>query len=74
VEHVTDVPKILDYGDMDSQKWLEYANYKPFPLSLGYRLEGLKMLAAEKRLAGSSTWARRPPGPNGKRWMATILA
>lgn len=51
VEDVTGVPKILDFGDMDSQKWLEYANYKPFPLSLGYRLEGLKMLAAEKRLA-----------------------
>lgn len=51
VEHVTDVPKILDFGDMDSQKWFEYANYKPFPLSLGYRLEGAKMLAAEKRLA-----------------------
>ena len=32
--------KILDFGDMDSQKWLEYARYKPFPLSLGYRLEG----------------------------------
>ncbi|WP_291994449.1 TIGR03087 family PEP-CTERM/XrtA system glycosyltransferase [Candidatus Accumulibacter sp. ACC003] len=51
VEDVRDVPKILDFGDMDSQKWLEYANYKPFPLSLGYRLEGTKMLAAEKRLA-----------------------
>ncbi len=51
VEHVTDMPKILDFGDMDSQKWLEYANYKPFPLSMGYRLEGAKMLAAEKRLA-----------------------
>lgn len=51
VEHVTDVPKILDFGDMDSQKWLEYANYKPFPLSLGYRWEGGKMLMAEKRLA-----------------------
>ena len=51
VEHVTDVPKILDFGDMDSQKWLEYANYKPFPLSLGYTLEGRKMLRAEKRLA-----------------------
>ena len=51
VAHVTDVPKILDFGDMDSQKWLEYANYKPFPLSLGYRLEGTKMLAAEKQLA-----------------------
>jgi polysaccharide biosynthesis protein PslH len=51
VEHVRDVPKILDFGDMDSQKWLEYAQRKPFPLSLGYRLEGLKMLAAERRLA-----------------------
>jgi polysaccharide biosynthesis protein PslH len=51
VEHVTDVPKILDFGDMDSQKWLEYAHYKPFPLSLGYTLEGRKMLRAEKRLA-----------------------
>ena len=51
VAHVNDVPKILDFGDMDSQKWLEYAHYKPFPLSLGYRLEGTKMLWAEKRLA-----------------------
>jgi polysaccharide biosynthesis protein PslH len=51
VEHITDVPKILDFGDMDSQKWLEYAHYKPFPLSLGYTLEGSKMLRAEKRLA-----------------------
>ena len=51
VAHVTDVPKILDFGDMDSQKWLEYANYKPFPLSLGYRFEGYKMLRAERRLA-----------------------
>jgi len=44
-------PKILDFGDMDSQKWLEYARYKPFPLSLGYQLEGVKMEAAEKRFA-----------------------
>ncbi|MBL8326181.1 MAG: TIGR03087 family PEP-CTERM/XrtA system glycosyltransferase, partial [Rubrivivax sp.] len=51
VEHVDDTPKILDFGDMDSQKWLEYANYKPFPLSLGYTFEGHKMLWAEKRLA-----------------------
>ena len=51
VEHVTGAPKILDFGDMDSHKWLEYAHYKPFPLSLGYTLEGTKMLRAEKRLA-----------------------
>jgi sugar transferase (PEP-CTERM/EpsH1 system associated) len=51
VEHVRDVPKILDFGDMDSQKWLEYANYKPLPVSWGYRLEGTKMQRAEARLA-----------------------
>ena len=51
VEHVQGIPKILDFGDMDSQKWLEYANYKPWPLSWGYTYEGLKMLRAEKRLA-----------------------
>jgi sugar transferase (PEP-CTERM/EpsH1 system associated) len=45
------VPKILDFGDMDSQKWLEYARFKPFPLSLGYRLEGAKLEGEEKRLA-----------------------
>ncbi len=51
VEDVRGIPKILDFGDMDSQKWLEYAGHKPLPLSVGYRLEGAKMLRAEKRLA-----------------------
>ena len=51
VEDVRGIPKILDFGDMDSQKWLEYAHYKPWPLSWGYTLEGSKMLRAEKRLA-----------------------
>ena len=51
VEDVPGIRKILDFGDMDSQKWLEYAEQKPFPLSMGYRLEGTKMLRAEKLLA-----------------------
>jgi len=51
VEDVRDAPKILDFGDMDSQKWLDYARYKPFPLSLGYELEGRKLQREEKRLA-----------------------
>jgi len=44
-------PKILDFGDMDSQKWLEYARSKPFPLNAGYWLEGRKLVAEERRLA-----------------------
>ena len=51
VEGVQDVPKILDFGDLDSQKWLDYSRYKPFPLSMGYRLEGVKLQREEKRLA-----------------------
>jgi sugar transferase (PEP-CTERM/EpsH1 system associated) len=51
VAGVTGVPKILDFGDMDSQKWLDYARFKSFPLSAGYWLEGAKLERAEKRLA-----------------------
>lgn len=51
VEDVKGIPKILDFGDMDSQKWLEYAKVRSFPLTLGYKLEGMKMERAEKRLA-----------------------
>jgi polysaccharide biosynthesis protein PslH len=51
VANVRGVPKILDFGDMDSQKWLQYARFKPFPLSAGYRLEGIKLGREEKRLA-----------------------
>jgi hypothetical protein len=51
VSGVDRVPKVLDFGDMDSQKWFEYARDKPFPLSLGYGWEGRRLLAEEKRLA-----------------------
>src|SRR5262245_3632160 len=51
VSRVQGIPKILDFGDMDSQKWLDYARFKPFPLSLGYQLEGAKLEREEKRLA-----------------------
>ncbi|MFK7794819.1 MAG: TIGR03087 family PEP-CTERM/XrtA system glycosyltransferase [Gammaproteobacteria bacterium] len=44
-------PKVLDFCDMDSQKWLIYAKHKPFPLSLAYWLEGVKLERAEKNLA-----------------------
>jgi glycosyltransferase involved in cell wall biosynthesis len=45
------IPKILDFGDMDSQKWFEYVRHKPFPLSAGYWWEGTRLEAEEKRLA-----------------------
>lgn len=51
VEHVRDIPKILDFGDMDSQKWLIYSRYRRWPASWGFLYEGRKLEAAEKRLA-----------------------
>ena len=51
VSHVRGVPKILDFGDMDSQKWLEYVRFKPLLLKPGYWLEGRKLLREEHRLA-----------------------
>lgn len=51
VQHVKGIPKILDFCDMDSQKWLAYAKFKPFPYSWGYWLEGTKLERAEKNQA-----------------------
>ncbi len=51
VADVRGIPKILDFGDMDSQKWLEYAQHKSFPLALGYWWEGARLRVDEKRLA-----------------------
>jgi sugar transferase (PEP-CTERM/EpsH1 system associated) len=43
--------RILDYGDMDSQKWREYARYQRFPLSAGYQLETVKLERTERLLS-----------------------
>lgn len=43
--------KIIDFGDADSEKWFQYARTAPFPLSVGFRLEGVKVRRYERRLA-----------------------
>ena len=45
------IPSILDFGDMDSHKWLDYSSFKAQPLALGYWLEGTKLKREEIRLA-----------------------
>jgi hypothetical protein len=52
--YVREIParvKILDFGDMDSQKWREYSRHKPLPLSAGYWLEAVKLERTERNLA-----------------------
>ena len=51
VARVDGIPKILDFGDMDSQKWLMYARFRRWPLSMGYWLEGVKLERRERQLA-----------------------
>ena len=51
VQGVTAPVRILDFCDMDSQKWRAYSRHKPFPLSAGYWLEAVKLEWTEARLA-----------------------
>ncbi len=51
VSHVSHIPKILDFVDMDSQKWLSFTQFKPFPIKWGYWLEGVKLQRAERQLS-----------------------
>ena len=44
-------PVVLDFGDMDSEKWASYSQFKPFPLNVGYWLEAKKLKRREKQLA-----------------------
>jgi sugar transferase (PEP-CTERM/EpsH1 system associated) len=48
---VPDVPKILDFIDMDSEKWGLYAEHRRFPLSLIYRVEAERLAKYEDEMA-----------------------
>jgi glycosyltransferase involved in cell wall biosynthesis len=46
------VPKlIMDFVDVDSEKWKQYANYVKWPLSWAYALESKRLSAYERRVA-----------------------
>ncbi len=51
VERVDDLPKLMDFCDVDSRKWAEYVSHKPWPLAWGYRWEAWRMATVERRLA-----------------------
>lgn len=46
----TKVKKIIDFVDMDSDKWRDYANIVKFPLSLIYALEARRLRMWEKKI------------------------
>ncbi|MFA5904037.1 MAG: TIGR03087 family PEP-CTERM/XrtA system glycosyltransferase [Desulfobacula sp.] len=41
---------IMDYCDLDSQKWCQYAKNSRFPLNLIYRMENLRLFEYEKQI------------------------
>jgi sugar transferase (PEP-CTERM/EpsH1 system associated) len=45
--------RLMDFGDLDSGKWLDYSKWRSFPLSWGYYLEGRKLRRYEQKLAAS---------------------
>lgn len=51
VSDVAEIPKVLDFVDIDSRKWIDYRPYKRFPMSLGYGLEGWTLARLEAALA-----------------------
>ncbi|WP_310733088.1 TIGR03087 family PEP-CTERM/XrtA system glycosyltransferase [Rubrivivax rivuli] len=45
------VPMLVDFVDVDSAKWADYAHQHPWPLSWLYAREGRMLLACERRVA-----------------------
>jgi sugar transferase (PEP-CTERM/EpsH1 system associated) len=44
-------PKVIDFVDMDSEKWIEYARSVRFPMNLVYTREGRLLRRYEKKVA-----------------------
>src|SRR6516162_6973514 len=45
--------RLMDFGDLDSGKWLDYSSWRSFPISWAYYLEGHKLRRYEKQIAAS---------------------
>jgi len=48
---VLTIPKIIDFVDVDSEKWRSYAQHHSFPLSYIYRLEAERLARYEDQIA-----------------------
>ncbi len=51
VEHFEHAQRIMDFVDVDSDKWTQYAQAKRWPLNTLYRREGKLLLDYEKKIA-----------------------
>lgn len=51
------VPMLVDFVDVDSAKWTEYASMHRWPMSWLYRREGRKLLQAERMIAERAAYS-----------------
>lgn len=51
IEPLPELPALIDFVDVDSAKWTEYAEKHPWPLSWIYRREGRTLADYERRMA-----------------------
>lgn len=47
------IKRVMDFVDVDSDKWAQYANSQAWPMSWVYRREGRSLLAYEKKIAAA---------------------
>lgn len=47
-------PQLVDFVDVDSAKWVQYADARTWPMSWLYRREGERLLAYETKVAASA--------------------
>jgi sugar transferase (PEP-CTERM/EpsH1 system associated) len=55
VDHISRVPKLVDFVDVDSAKWSQYATSHKWPMSWLYRREGRLLLDYERQTAASAS-------------------
>jgi len=51
VKHISDISKVMDFVDVDSDKWKLYADAHSFPFSWIYRLEAKRLAQYEEEVA-----------------------
>jgi sugar transferase (PEP-CTERM/EpsH1 system associated) len=56
-EHFPQVPRIMQFGDLDSLKWRQYAERSRMPLKWIYAIEEKRFLAYERRIARAFSYA-----------------
>ncbi|MBN2267750.1 MAG: TIGR03087 family PEP-CTERM/XrtA system glycosyltransferase [Candidatus Babeliaceae bacterium] len=51
VEHIQHIPKVVDFVDVDSDKWTQYALHAKFPYNYVYRSESIRLRNFERAIA-----------------------